>query len=65
MSNRATPTRRDRIILATAAPLGALLLLLTWFGNAVGIPILPLDQHHILGQVAGFGLLFWGLIHWK
>jgi hypothetical protein len=43
----------------------AILLLLTRFGNALGVTILPFDQHHILGQVAGFGLIIYGLAHWR
>lgn len=64
-NERQQPTRRDRIILYTATPLGALLLVGTWIGNALGVTILPVDQHHILGQLAGLGLLVYGLAHWR
>lgn len=59
------PGRRDKIILRVATPLGLLLLVLTWFGNAVGVTILPFDQHHVIGQAVGFVLILYGLMHWR
>ncbi|MGH8774377.1 MAG: hypothetical protein ACRDWI_04130 [Jiangellaceae bacterium] len=66
MSTKEHPrNRRDKIIFRAVTPLGLLVLLLTWFGNAAGVVILPLDQHHVIGQVVGFGLIAYGLMHWR
>jgi glutaredoxin len=65
VTDRTTPTRRDRIILWTATPAGVVLSLATLLGNYTGRAILPFDQHHFIGQVGGFGLILWGLVHWK
>lgn len=59
MSDRTTPTRRDRIILRTATPAGLVLFAATLLGNYSGRAILPFDQHHFIGQVGGFGLILW------
>lgn len=64
MTGRTTPTRRDRIILRTATPAGLVLLMASLLGNYTGWTVLPVDQHHLIGQVGGFGLVFCGLMHW-
>jgi glutaredoxin len=65
VTDRTTPTRRDRIILWTATPAALVLFAATLLGNFAGFTILPFDQHHSIGQVGGFGLILWGLMHWK
>lgn len=42
-----------------------MLLAASLLGNYTGWTILPFDQHHFIGQVGGFGLILWGLMHWK
>lgn len=59
------PTRRDKIILRVATPLGLVLVVGTWIGNARGFNFLPFDQHHVIGQVLGFILILYGLMHWR
>lgn len=72
MSNRnaqrtppAASRSRDRLIMAVAIPLGALLLLIGQLGSRTGIVSLPFDQHHVLTQILGFGLLLFGLSRWR
>lgn len=61
VTDRTTPTRRDRIILWTATPAALVLFAATLLGNYAGFTILPF----VIGQVGGFGLILWGLMHWK
>ncbi|GAA3137288.1 hypothetical protein JOF29_000065 [Kribbella aluminosa] len=48
-----------------ATPLGLALFVTTLLANYTGFTLFPFDQHHIVGQVVGLGLVLWGLMHWK
>lgn len=65
MSTSRGPTRRDRLILRLAVPAGAALLVFGQIGSRAGLVALPFDPHHLVTQIAGGVLLFWGLLHWK
>lgn len=56
---------RDRLIMLAAIPLGALLLLVGQLGARTGVVSLPFDQHHVLTQLVGAGLLLFGLTRWR
>ncbi len=40
---------------------GAVLFVLGWVGAATGAIVIPFDQHHILSQLVGLGMLMVGL----
>ncbi|MPZ12743.1 MAG: LptF/LptG family permease, partial [Kiloniellaceae bacterium] len=54
---RQPPSKRDRIILWTAVPVGLALFLIGQIGASTGIVALPFDPHHLFTQIAG-GVLF-------
>ncbi len=56
---------RDRLIMLVAIPLGVLLFVIGQFGSRTGMISLPFDQHHVLTQVLGAGLLLYGLTRWR
>lgn len=61
----AAPRSRDRLIMLVAIPLGALLFLIGQLGARTGTISLPFDQHHVLTQLIGAGLLLLGLTRWR
>lgn len=47
-TGRRQATRRDRIILWTAVPLGVVLFLIGQIGARTGVIALPFDPHHLI-----------------
>lgn len=62
---QASRSSRDRLIMLVAMPLGALLFLIGQLGSRTGMISLPFDQHHVLTQLLGAGLLLLGLTRWR
>lgn len=58
------PTRRDRVVLWTAVPVGVALFLVGQIGARTGVIALPFDPHHLLTQILGGIVLLYGLMHW-
>ena len=56
---------RDRVIVAVATPLGALLVIAGQVGARTGWITIPFDPHHIISQIVGFALLILGLTRWR
>lgn len=41
---------------------GVVLFIATYVANLAGAPLLPFDQHHVIGQLGGGVLAFTGLL---
>jgi hypothetical protein len=63
--DRRIATRADRIILATAVPVGIVLFIVGQLGARTGITVIPFDPHHVMTQIVGLGAVLYGLMHWK
>lgn len=62
MSGRTPAGRFRRTVGWPLCAVGVLLFIGTYVANLAGAPLLPFDQHHVIGQLGGGVLAFTGLL---